>query len=360
MKKVGCRRRSPRVFAPETIVHLQDGGTDIDFSRPLDAVRLAVLEDEDGMRLDAFLAARMPWRSRTEFQRMVARGEVHREKRRAARASARLRAGEAVVVTCPPPLEDLSRVAEIPLRVLYEDPWILALDKPPGVVVHPTGRRRHLTLLSALHLRYRGRRHDDGEPVIPRLVHRLDRDTSGVLLATKRSEARGPFQSQFEARESAKEYLALVAGSPPDDHFAVDLPLGRRLGAARVCAVGVQRDGGAPALTRFEVLLRLPGVALVRARPVTGRQHQIRVHLEAVGCPVLGDRFYSRAPGGAGGAPPAIARHALHAWRLRVRHPFLGRPLLLEAALPADMALVIAGAGGDPSPWAALSAGANA
>jgi 23S rRNA pseudouridine1911/1915/1917 synthase len=209
-------------------------------------------------------------------------------------------------------------------------------------------------LINALHLRYR-RPDDPAGDVQPKLGHRLDKETSGVLVVCKSDAARQSVSRQFERGLVRKEYLALVEGRPVPAKGTVDAPLGRALGA-RVALAQAVRPDGLPALTRYEELDHGAAFALVRAMPETGRQHQVRVHLAHVGCPILCDKLYGRRsalrlaevrplrPGEEDGL--LLSRHALHAHRITLAHPATGEPLTLEAPLPEDMASVIRAWGG--------------
>jgi tRNA pseudouridine32 synthase/23S rRNA pseudouridine746 synthase len=206
------------------------------------------------------------------------------------------------------------------LRVVHQDRDLLVVDKPSGLLSVP-GRLpgwRDSALL-------RARR--DHDPVYD--VHRLDMDTSGLLVLALRRKAEAALKAQFEARDIRKRYLARVWGQPPEQG-EIDLPL-RRLGGLPP-RNAVDREGGKPARTRYRVLAREGDTALLLLEPLTGRSHQLRVHMEALGHPILGDRLYG---------PPAVAaaspRLLLHAWRLELRHPYSGQPLRLEAPAPSGL-----------------------
>ncbi len=218
---------------------------------------------------------------------------------------------------------------EGPLSIVFEDEWIIVLDKPPGVVVHPTYKNWTGTLLNSVLWRVRDR---DGAQ--PGILTRLDKDTSGLVVMALTPEVHAALQRDQSAGRVGKEYLAVVQGTPEPPRGTISLPLGRDLADRRRVVV---TDAGAPSETRYDVIRRLHDTtSLVRCELVTGRTHQIRVHLAARGWPVLGDASY-------GVASAAIARQALHAWRVRLPHPFTRQPIDLEAPIPPDLRSLIDG-----------------
>ena len=278
-----------------------------------------------GLRLDRFLCARIPRLSRVLIQRAIGhRVRLQREPR--PKPSTRLRAGDRVIVGFPALHEDPERLAGILIPVLHEDGSLLAVDKPAGLVVHPTTGDYRASVV--IHLR---ERHPAGRALT--LAHRLDRDTSGVLLLAKSSGAARALHQGFLAATVQKRYLALVSPPMREPEGLLDGPLGPDVGEARRCRRRVV-PGGAPARTRFRVLRQFPDCSLVALRPLTGRQHQIRVHLQAIGSPVVGDSLYGGIP-----AP----RHLLHAAELHLSHPESGRPLRICSPLPPDMRAFLAG-----------------
>lgn len=315
-------------------------------------MRLTVFEPEDGERLDLFLAGRLPWKSRTKIQALVESGEVTLNGEVERKPSRRVRRRDEVVVRVPAPSEPI-RHNEIPIEPLFEDAHLLALAKPPGLVCHPVGKKRYNTLVNALHARYRNTA-DPARDRVPRLCHRLDMDTSGVLLVALAPGVRKRMQWIFESKEVVKEYLAVVEGLWERDYDEVDLPIGKPA-LSPVPHVRIARwvdpDGGLPSRTiacveeRFAPADRDNGFTLIRFSPVTGRQHQIRIHAAARGHPVLGDTLYGSARPGWGGFPPGapvIRRQALHAHRIQFPHPVTGEELDIRAPLPSDMAALLA------------------
>jgi 23S rRNA pseudouridine1911/1915/1917 synthase len=213
----------------------------------------------------------------------------------------------------------------IDLRILYEDEWLMAIDKTPGMVVHPTYRNWSGTLLNALlwHVRHRA-------TAQPSIVTRLDKDTSGVVLVALSPDVHAHIQRDAIARRLGKEYLAIISGVPTAKRGSITLPLGRNPDDRRRVVVTA---AGQHCHTIYEVLSSSNGHSLVRCELVTGRTHQIRVHLAAQGWPVAGDRVYGDATGG--------HRQALHAWRLTLTHPLTRKRLEIEAAIPPDLQQLI-------------------
>jgi 23S rRNA pseudouridine1911/1915/1917 synthase len=315
-------------------------------------------------RLDLVLVrhlADLPRLSRTRVQSWIEAGWIRVNGCAAARASRRLAMGDAVDVELPPACSVTSRARpvaqEMPLAVLYEDDELLALDKPAGLIVHPAHGHRHGTLVNGLMWLARGwEAGTAAEPRLrPTLVHRLDRGTSGVLLVAKSAGARAALGRALAARRLRKEYLAIVYGAPPQGRGRIALKVLRDpIDAHRMATSRIE---GREAETSYEVLSQSSGaragLALLRCRPVTGRTHQIRVHLQAARLPLVGDPLYGE-PRHRGLADPVLAaacrhlsRQALHAHRLLLRHPASGAPLEITAPLPADLAALLAAAGMD-------------
>ena len=302
-------------------------------------VPFTVFKEESGLRLDRFLAQRLKKRSRSELQRLIAEGSVFL-RGRAAKAAARIAAGETVSLRYPRREEPPCPHASLP--VLYEDDSLLAVSKPAGILSHPTDRTVLNTVTSILKSQFPGS--------ALRLAHRLDRDTSGVLLLAKSAEAAKRLQRDFLRRRVQKEYLAIVRGRVPFKKIDVALPIGREgLGLHVRQAVGT----GAPAQTEFVCLGASRGHSLLLARPKTGRLHQIRVHLAFLGFPLLNERLYGDDGGRLFLAELGAARESssprqmLHAHRLSLNHPMTSRPLAIEAPVPDDFRSVLKGHGLD-------------
>jgi 23S rRNA pseudouridine1911/1915/1917 synthase len=328
------------------------GSAPRDLSKPLEELRILVDAKLDGQRLDLALAAVLTWRSRASIHRLIDGGFVHLEGRRAG-AAKRVRTGETILVEIPPnPTANPDPGAGVEFPILYEDQWMVAVDKPPGLAVHPSGRRLDGTLIHALHRRYR----NPGNPahdVVPRLLHRIDVETSGVVAVGLDEQFHHLVARQFEDRLVQKTYLAVVHGTPRDAEGTVDLPIVPDKASAVRLKLTTSPDGeGLPAVTGYRVLRSNRDYSLLLVLPKTGRTHQIRVHMAAIGCPLVGDKLY----GGdesiflhqlAGTlreehrAQLVLERHALHSHSLTFHHPHLGRELRIEAPLPRDMAALV-------------------
>ena len=316
-----------------------------------------VQESEAGLRLDHFLAKRLSWRSRASIRKLLDADMVSLPGR-SARPSRKLVAGDVVTVRLPRPVRDEAYLASHPapeLPRLFEDDQLIAIDKPPNMPVHPAGRLLNHTVITELHRVYRDFE-DPSRDVVPKLCHRLDLETSGVLLVAKRHEALVHVQQQFEKRTVRKEYLVLVRGEVEGEEGLIDLPLGPSLDSKVRNARGVRHDaGGQPARTGWRVLERWPGYTRCHIRLHTGRHHQIRVHMAAIGHPVVGDKLYGGEEElflrhGRGELDEAdrarleLPRQALHSHALVFDHPTRGE-LRLESPWPPDLVAFCAGLG---------------
>jgi len=286
-----------------------------------------------GDRIDKYLAGQFPGFSRAALQRFMQRGLVLRNDR-PVKASAKLEAGDRITVDLPsrhPPRVDPQN---LPLRVLLEDPHFVVIDKEPGIAVHPGRGRPDGTIANAIAYHYGEVAHGEGEHR-PGIVHRLDLETSGVMVVARTDRAHAKLTEAFRERQVQKEYRALVHGDPPFDHEVIDLPLGRD--AHHPTIMAVRFDIGRESQTRVDVEERFGKAAHVRCRPHTGRTHQIRVHLQTRGHPLLGDRIYARGRVD----PVAVPRCMLHAYRLAFPHPESGALVEVEAPLPEDFGTVL-------------------
>jgi len=305
--------------------------------------------DLAGMRLDQFLVRHGGGLSRSYLARAIEKGAV-RVDGVVARASLPLKAGSLVLYTVPQPPRSGPDAEEIPLDFLYVDELMAAVNKPAGMVVHPAKGNWKGTLAGALkwHLEKRDQETGSGlstvgGPTRPGIVHRLDRDTSGVIVVARSEEAHQKLAAQFERRTVEKAYLAITQGQPQFDRDEINLPIGIHPYQREKMAVRADHSTSRDAVTRFEVVERFRGAALVRLAPKTGRTHQIRVHMAAIGCPVLADALYSGrnviepALLGLPPGPPVIQRQALHAQQISIDHPRTGQRMQLAAPLPADM-----------------------
>jgi 23S rRNA pseudouridine1911/1915/1917 synthase len=291
-----------------------------------------------GQRLDRALADRLSELSRAQLQRMIEAGDVTVSGRRA-KVSHRLRAAEIVEGRVPEPVPaDHLEAEAIPLSVAFEDADLVVIDKPPGLVVHPGAGHRRGTLVNALLHHCGDSLSGIGGVLRPGIVHRLDKGTSGLLVAAKHDAAHRHLAAQFKAHSIDREYQALVRGSPGADSGSIDAPIGRHPSDRK--KFSTRARSGREAVTHWRVERRLGPLTLLRVRLETGRTHQIRVHLASVGLPVAGDPVY----GGGRAVTRALGleRQALHAARLGFEHPRSHERLAFESPLPPDLAPVIA------------------
>ncbi|HEV8374801.1 MAG TPA: RluA family pseudouridine synthase [Candidatus Polarisedimenticolia bacterium] len=300
---------------------------------------LVAAESDEGMRLDRFLRERSSVLSRMFARDLLAAGGVTLNGKRVKIASRPLRAGDRVEVhvlarehrsTAPPGME--------PFRVVHEDAAVLVVDKAPGVLVQPTRQGDRGTLLDLLS-RYLRRRFPEVRSPYLGLLHRIDRETSGLLLFSRRGSANRILADQFRTHAIAREYVALVRGSVPADSGTISDPLHRAGPGLRRRSLQGPRGAGKEAVTHFRVLERWEIATLLALRLETGRTHQIRIHLSERGHPVIGDKVYSST----GPFPPnplldRFPRHALHARRLGFTHPVTGQWMEFESPLPDDFA----------------------
>lgn len=310
------------------------------------------------IRLDSFLVHHLAWRSRTSIQDLIKSGHVLIDPSRPDRPSGgeepfeerrpgrKLHHGSRVVVVIPEEQRPVIGPATDELTVLYDDGRLLAVDKPAGVVVHPSGRYVSDTLIQRVHARYGGG-FELEKLGAPRLCHRLDRETSGIVLVALDPIAHADAQQQFERREVEKEYLTIVWGNPDRESGVVDLPIGTARVSSVALKMTVAADGQA-CRTDWRVLERFDDCALVACKPFTGRQHQIRVHMHAIGHPVVGDKLYGvdeslfeRALDDlltdADRAELGMERHALHNHRLVFRTTGGGQRVEVVSPMPDDM-----------------------
>lgn len=312
---------------------LADAGAEVELALPVEA---------GGERLDKWLAAQLPERSRSEVQRWLDAGRATLHGR-PLKASYRVTAGDLITVAVPAPEDCAVEPEPIPLDVLYEDADLLVINKPAGMVVHPAAGNWHGTLVNALLYHCPSLAGGDGAPR-PGIVHRLDKDTSGVILVAKNDAVRQALQAQFKARTVHKTYLALVHGWPAPERGQIDAPIGRDPRHRQRMAV-VSADQGRPATTLYEVIAHYRGrvraetYALTACRPLTGRTHQIRVHLASIRHPIVGDELYGGRRKPALGCP----RQFLHAERIRFRLPDAGAEMECVAPLPGDLRGVLDG-----------------
>jgi 23S rRNA pseudouridine1911/1915/1917 synthase len=297
-----------------------------------------VPDDLDGVRIDQALARLMPERSRSFLARLVEEGSVAVDGLAISRPSHRVTSGQTISVRVPSPAPIGLASQEIPLEILFQDGDLAVINKPPGMVVHPAAGHKDQTLVNALLFHIGDLSGIQGE-IRPGIVHRLDRETSGVMVIAKHDVAHRTLTEAWGTDAVTKEYLALVYGSPKQAEATVDAPIGRDPKERKRMAVV---EGGRRAVTLLKVLEPLRYVSLVRCRLKTGRTHQIRVHLKHIGHPIVGDPLYSGPQWR--GIPDkrlqrlleAFPRQALHAARLTFPHPRSGETMSFEAPLPND------------------------
>ena len=278
-----------------------------------------------GERLDRFLAGSRPELSRSRVQRLVSDGLVTVDGL-AAKSSLKLNARQHVTVTVPDPEPSALEPQAIPLEVVYDDPDLIVVSKPAGLTVHPAPGHPDRTLVNAV-LALAPEVADAGDVLRPGVVHRLDKDTSGLIVVAKNEQAHADLSRQFKERSVSKGYTALVQGAPEPAAAVIDAPIGRHPVHRKRMAVV---SSGRSALTRYTTVERLRGFTLLDVRPSTGRTHQIRVHLASIGHPVAGDAVYGRRETG-------LARQFLHADLLGFRLPSSGEEIELKADLPEDL-----------------------
>jgi 23S rRNA pseudouridine1911/1915/1917 synthase len=294
-----------------------------------------------GRRLDVALAAALAGVSRTQLARQIAEGCVSVNGRPATAPSQKLRAGD-VVDWRPAPVQPVALLAEdIPLTVVHEDRWLLVLDKPPGLVVHPAPGHEDGTLVNALLAHVRDLRGIGGE-LRPGIVHRLDRDTSGLMVVAKDDATMNALGADFKVHRILRRYEALVVGRPPRDSGRIETLHGRDPHDRKKFSIRVKT--GRKAVTDWRLLEALDGAARVEVELHTGRTHQVRLHLASLGCPILGDAVYGKPPRDPGikDIGQRLGRQALHAKTLGFHHPATGRLLELTSGLPADMQAALA------------------
>lgn len=300
--------------------------------------RFVVEPEQDGLRLDNFLSSLLPDHSRSQIQRLIRDGRVAGPG--AAKPGTAVRTGQVFDIEMPAPVPAAPAAEELPLRILHEDPDLVVLDKPAGMVVHPAAGHRNGTLVNALLHHVKDLSGVGGE-LRPGIVHRLDRGTSGVMVVAKNDRAHQELSRQFADREVEKEYIALVWGVVQAGR-RIDDPIGRDPTHRQKMSTRARRARSA--VTRVTYAQHLKGVSLVKVAIATGRTHQIRVHLSAIGHPVVGDPAY-------GGVHRRVLpnlrpvqrleRPFLHAARLAFVHPADGRRMEFESPLPADLQTVL-------------------
>jgi len=276
-------------------------------------------------RLDRFVVTRQPQLSRSFVQNLLENGLIT-VNAKPAKASLKLRQGDVVGITLPPPQPSPLAAEDIPLDILYEDDDLLVVDKPAGMTTHPAPGHREHTLVNAL-LAHLPNLPEADNPERPGIVHRLDKDTSGLIIVAKNRHALASLAAQFSARTVKKTYLTLVTGKVLPPEAVIDAPIGRDPKyRQQMCVL----PAGRAARTGYRVVRYYAGYTLLEASPETGRTHQIRVHMAAVGHPVAGDSTY-------GTRSALVQRQFLHAHRISFKLPGSGRAVEFTSELPADL-----------------------
>lgn len=285
-------------------------------------------------RLDKFLVEKLREFSRSRIQGLIADGFVDVEDRAAKKAGQLLESGFNVTVRIPPPVPTDLVPEDIPLDVLFENEDLIVVNKPAGMVVHPAAGHTGGTLVNAV-LGYDPDMEGIGGEERPGVVHRLDKETSGLILLARNERAHRSLQDQFRLRKVEKTYLALVDGKPPTPSGRVETYIGRDPRHRKQMAI-VSGSRGREAISEYETIESFKSHTLLEFHPLTGRTHQIRLHCAFLGCPIVGDKVYGRKK-------PSIAinRHFLHAYRLKIVLPGEKEPRVFEAALPDELNQVL-------------------
>jgi 23S rRNA pseudouridine1911/1915/1917 synthase len=303
----------------------------------------AVAQMQNGLRLDRALGELFPEHSRSALARLVEEGRVRIDGRAATKPSQRVAIGQTLTLEVPEAAPADIESQDLPLTILHQDSDIAVIDKPAGLVVHPAAGHADGTLVNAL-LFHIGDLSGVGGEIRPGIVHRLDKDTSGLMIVAKNDQAHRRLTSDWGSDRITKEYLAIVYGTPAPDRGTIDAPIGRDPRDRKRMAVVA---GGRRAVTDYILAERLRYVSLIHCRLRTGRTHQIRVHMKSIGHPIVGDPLYSGPQWR--GIPDrkiqrrlsSLGRQALHASRLTFPHPSTGEMMTFEIPLPPDLAQLL-------------------
>jgi 23S rRNA pseudouridine1911/1915/1917 synthase len=288
---------------------------------------LTVTAEESGLRLDAFLSAQVEELTRSAVQKLMEEGRVTNAQGSAVKKNEKTTAGASYTLTLPDPEPVDILPQDIPLDVVYEDEDVIVVNKPVGLVVHPAPGHPDGTLVNALLYHCGDSLSGINGELRPGIVHRIDRDTSGLIIAAKNDKAHLALAEQLKDHSLARTYEAVVIGNLKEDQGTVNAPIGRHpVDRKKMC---VNERNGRPAVTHWEVIARYPGYTHVRCKLETGRTHQIRVHMASIGHPLLGDVVYgSKKP------YPGLAGQCLHARELTFVHPTTGQPVTVSCPLP--------------------------
>ncbi|MDO6413257.1 RluA family pseudouridine synthase [Sphingomonas sp. BIUV-7] len=296
----------------------------------------SVPDEAAGWRLDRTLAVLIPTLSRERLKALISSGSVTRDETLVRDPAIKVKAGDAYVVTVPDPAPTHNAAQDIPLVIAFEDEHLIVVDKPAGLVVHPACGNLDGTLVNALLHHCRGSLSGIGGVERPGIVHRIDKDTSGLIVAAKTDRAHAGLAKQFADHSIDRRYKAIVSGRPRPAKGKVDAPLGRSPHDRKKMAI--VRDGKR-AVTHYDTIETLDGASLVECRLETGRTHQVRVHMASIGHSLLGDQFYGQPSREQRKllASLGFERQALHAARLGFIHPVTSETMAFESSIPADM-----------------------
>ncbi|HEY6047765.1 MAG TPA: RluA family pseudouridine synthase [Sphingomicrobium sp.] len=299
-----------------------------------------------GWRLDRALAAAVPTLSRERLKALIRSGAVEAHGTAVRDPATKVRGGEALRVAVPEPRPAHNEPQNIPLKVVFEDEHLLVVDKPAGLVVHPAAGNLDGTLVNALLHHCAGKLSGIGGVARPGIVHRIDKDTSGLLVVAKTDVAHEGLAKQFAAHSIDRRYLAIVSGVPRTSGGVIDAPLARSAANRKKIAI-VEGSRGKRAVTHWKRLQLLKDAALVECRLETGRTHQVRVHMASIGHPLIGDPVYGRSGKTHGKLLKELGFHrqALHAAELGFTHPVTKRKMSFTSGMPADMQELLSGLG---------------
>jgi 23S rRNA pseudouridine1911/1915/1917 synthase len=306
------------------------------------SIDLVLPAEARGWRLDRALAAALPEHSRERLKALIGGGRVNGAAGVLWDPALKVKGGEAIALVIPAPRPSHTQAQDIPLEIVFEDDHLLVVDKPAGLVVHPAAGNYDGTLVNALLHHCAGRLSGIGGVARPGIVHRIDKDTSGLLLVAKTDPAHEHLSRQFAAHTVDRRYRAVVIGQPVPPAGRIEAALARSSSNRQKMAI-VAEGRGKHAITHYRTVQPLAGAALVECRLETGRTHQIRVHMASIGHALLGDATYGKAPGNLAVSLRELgfARQALHAATLGFEHPVRKEKLSFESALPADIVELI-------------------
>ena len=286
----------------------------------------SLVADKPGVRLDKYATEKCPELTRTRVQKLIADGHIT-VNNHTAKAGLKLNLGDKVNIIIPPTTPSPLLPETLPLNIVYEDNDLLVIDKPAGLTIHPAPGHYSHTLVNAI-LSYLPNLPDTGDSLRPGIVHRLDKDTSGLMMVAKNSAAQTNLIGQFKAHSVVKAYLVLAKGHLTPDSGLIEAPIGRDPRNRKRMAVVAE---GREARTQYQVIRYIGNYTLLEVRPETGRTHQIRVHLSAIGYPVVGDTIY-------GAKSAQVSRQFIHASRLGFHLPATGEYVEFTSELPPDLA----------------------